>query len=41
MNSNLEHKGYKKLKEAFKAVNQWEYENLHLDDLEEVCTSKM
>ena len=39
MNSNLEHKGYKKLKEAFKEVNQWEYENLHLDDLEEVIPS--
>lgn len=39
MNSNLENKGVEKLKEAFKEINQWEYENLHLDTLEEVIPS--
>lgn len=39
MNSNIENTGLKKLKEAFREINQWEYENLHLDTLEEVIPS--
>lgn len=39
MNSNLEHEGLQKLKEALKVINQWEYENLHLETLEEVIPS--
>lgn len=39
MNLNLENKGVEKLKETFKEINQWEYENLHLDTLEEVIPS--
>lgn len=39
MNSNIENAGLKKLKEAFQEINQWEYENLHLDTLEEIIPS--
>ena len=39
MNSNIENAGLKKLKEAFREINEWEYENLHLDTLEEVIPS--
>lgn len=39
MNSNVENAGLEKLKEAFREINQWEYENLHLDTLEEVIPS--
>ena len=39
MNSNIENTGLKKLKEAFREINQWVYENLHLDTLEEVIPS--
>lgn len=39
MNSNVENAGLEKLKEAFREINQWEYENLHLETLEEVIPS--
>ena len=39
MNSNIENEGLRKLKEALKEINKWEYENLHLDTLEEVIPS--
>lgn len=39
MNSNIENEGLRKLKEALKEINKWEYENLHLDALEEVIPS--
>lgn len=39
MNSNSNNKGLNVLKEAFREINQWEYENLHLETLEEVTPS--
>jgi hypothetical protein len=39
MNFNSNNKGLNVLKEAFREINKWEYENLHLETLEEVIPS--
>ena len=39
MNFNSNNKGLGVLKEAFQEIDKWEYENLHLEALEEVIPS--